>query len=95
MNRCDSCGTEVTMVDPNGDGITCGCAMSNPLERAAIAAFQTTPQRWVQVGEWAREFNRDNARRILTAAINVDDLAEHIGWHHATIVRDHLLGTEP
>lgn len=94
MNRCDSCAVEVVVVDPNGDGIRCGCALSSPLERAAIAAFRTTPQRWAQVGEWAREYNRRRAREILTAAINVDELATLIGPDHARLVRDHLLGSQ-
>ena len=92
MTRCDSCATEVITVDPNGDGLACGCWRHNPLERAAIAAFRTSPQRWAQVGEWARQYNRENAHRILTAAIDVDELAEHIGAEHAAAVRDHFLG---
>ena len=94
MTRCDSCAVEVITVDPNGDGVKCGCALSNPLERAAIATFRTSPSRWVAVGEFAREYNRRRAREILTAAVDVDELAEHIGPDHAQTVRDHLLGTE-
>ena len=103
MNRCDSCGTEATVVDPNGDGITCGCAMSNPLERAAIALFNVAmdglgwpSKQWddpaLDQVDRARENFRDRARTALTAAIDVDELAEHIGMEHAQTVRNHLLG---
>ena len=90
MTHCESCGEETTFLSPQNDCLD--CAQHDPMERAAITAFRTTPQRWVQVGEFARELSRENARRILTAAIDVDELAEHIGMEHARLVRDHLLG---
>lgn len=97
MNRCDSCGTEVTVVDPNGDGITCGCALSNPSERAAIALHKFNPAHWFftweRLSEKDRDYCRNRAAAILTAAIDVDELAEHIGPEHARIVHTHLLGS--
>ena len=98
MNRCDSCGTEVTVVDPNGDGITCGCAMSNPLERAAKAINDLDPHpsmKWERTTDFWRNTARRDARAALTAAIDVDELATHIGPDHAQIVRNHLLGSQP
>ena len=104
MIRCDSCATEVIVVDPNGDGIRCGCALSNPLERAAIALYRNfaegmerSPVPWdsPQLDHTTlRQIFRRKAELALKAAINVDELAEHIGPDHAQTVRNHLLGSQ-
>ena len=96
MIRCDSCGTEVTAVDPNGDGLKCGCALSNPLERAARAINDLDPHpsmKWERTTDFWRNTARRDARAALDAAVDAEELAEHIGAEHARLVRDHLLGS--
>src|SRR5690625_7458461 len=97
MFRCDSCATEVSAVDPNGDGLKCGCAMSNPLERAAKAMNDLDPHpsmKWERTTDSWRNTARRDARAALTAAIDVDELAEHSGTIAAQTVTTHPLGSD-
>ena len=95
MFRCDSCGQETVFLSPQRDCLP--CARHDPLERAARAINDLDPQpsmKWERTTEFWRNTARRDARAALTAAIDVDELAEHIGPDRAQIVRDHLLGTE-
>lgn len=96
MNRCDSCGADSRLIDWNGD---CSeCAKSNPHERAAIALHSFSPAHWFftweRLSEKDRDYCRNRAAAILTAAVDVGELAAHIGPDHARKVRDHLLGSQ-
>jgi len=95
MIRCDSCGAETVFLSPQRDCYD--CAQHDPLERAAKAINDLDPQpsmKWERTTNFWRNTARRDARAALTAAIDVDELAEHIGMEHAAIVRDHLLGTD-
>ena len=103
MTRCDSCGREARFLSPQRACFD--CAQHDPLERAAIALFNVAmdglgwpSKQWddpaLDQVDRARENFRDRARTALTAAVDVDELAEHIGMEHARLVRDHLLGSQ-
>lgn len=102
-SRCDSCAEVTAFRSPQGDCLA--CAQHDPLERAAIALFNVAmhnlgwpSKQWddpqIDTVDGGRENFRNRARTALTAAINVEELAEHIGLDNARTVAVHLLGSE-
>lgn len=92
---CASCATPVPAVDWQLEGIACGCALDNPLERAATKYAGATPEQWAAFTETARNAFREVTHDVLAAALDVDDLARVVGHAKAHTIRDHLLGTDP
>lgn len=94
MIRCDSCGAETVFLSPQKDCLD--CAQHDPLERAAMAIddkYGMDGFGWEELTESHRQHDRSMAEVVLTAAVDVEELAEYIGPDHAQIVRDHLLGS--
>lgn len=98
---CDACARPARFLDRNRECPE--CARGNPQERAAIALFDDFKHSigWPSK-TWddealddtnGRETFRRKADAALRAAVDVDELAEHIGPDHAQTVRDHLLGS--